>query len=709
MKRARVHLQATETECGLAALASLMSCHDVDLGIRDLRRQISVGRDGADLLSLKRVAESWGFKVRAFRVPAASNLQDLPMPCLAHWDDAHYVVLEKRRGNGLVVVDPGTGRSTLPLDEVAQHFTGVLLHLEPGEEFSPFRRQEEGWLKFLSRFMPERNFAYTALLGISFALALLGLIPAAITKLVLDDFLRTGVTDYALLLVTIPLSMLAIQWTYTTLRNEVLVWVEKRLEASLSLGVLRHLVSLPFSYFQHRSTGDLLVRMGSTGFLKDLLNSKLLPSLVDLMFLVVYTGVLALISYYYVLFVVGLIVIHVILILATAPKASRLADREIHESARAQSILLESLDGVETVKAFGGESSVAERYSGSYLEQLRWSVARIRLDNVLSTAFQSMGYVTPVVLLGIGYYLAQSGELSIGTFVAANAIAVSAIAPIRSIGMNAKDFQTLRVHLDRLKDIVEEDPENLRSDLDPLPFVGGVELRAVSVSYGGADAALRDINLVMRPGEFVAIVGPSGSGKSTLARAVLGLLPPEEGEILYDGQDSRTLNLHAVRRQSALVPQNVQGLASSIGENVRFGRPEVTDEDIQRALELASLSSDVSRMRLGLHTPLGEGGLGLSGGQLQRLALARALAGSPRLLVLDEATSNLDTETERRISRNLEQMGMTRLVIAHRLSTVRHADRIVFVEAGRILAEGTHEELLHTREYAEFINIQMTE
>lgn len=707
MKKARIYLQATETECGLAALASLMSCHRVDVGIRDLRQQVDIGRDGADLLALKQIATVYGFQARGFRASPDTDPVDLPMPCVAHWDNAHYVVLERRRGDGIVVVDPATGRETLTAEEVSQHFSGVILHLEPGEDFHPVHREEEGWLRFLFRFLPRRDIAYPALLIVSMLLALLNLVPALVTQTVIDDFLGAGVDDFLLILALIPVAMGLVYWSYTTLRNEFLVWVEKRLEASMTLGVLRRLVSLPFSYFQHRSTGDLLVRMGSMGFLKDLLNSKLLPAVVDGIFLVVYLGALGFVSPYYVVFVIAVLVFHIVLIVITAPKASRLADREIVETSKAQSVLLESLDGVETVKAFGGEQSVAQRYTGVFLDQLSLSVDRIRLDNLLSAAFQTVGYVAPVVLLGIGFVLTQSGELTIGTFVAANAIAAAAIAPIQGIGMNVKDFQTLRVHLDRLKDIVEEEPEDLGLGRRTVDFQGGVELRHVNLTYGGTSPVLRDLDLDIRPGEFVAVVGPSGSGKSTLARTVLGLLEPTSGQVLYDGHDSGTVNIHAIRQQSALVPQNVQGLASSLADNVRFGRPSVTADDIEWALDQAALSEDVAGMRLGLSTPLGEGGMGLSGGQLQRMALARALAGRPKLLVLDEATSNLDSETERVISANLEDLGMSRLVIAHRMSTVLRADRIIFLADGEIRAQGTHGELLSHPGYADFVNYQL--
>jgi ABC-type bacteriocin/lantibiotic exporter with double-glycine peptidase domain len=269
-------------------------------------------------------------------------------------------------------------------------------------------------------------------------------------------------------------------------------------------------------------------------------------------------------------------------------------------------------------------------------------------------------------------------------------------------------LQTVRVHLARLRDIVDEEPEQTHEDLAPIRFKGRVDLDNVCFRYSTAGPlALDHVSFTLNEGEFVAVVGPSGSGKSTLSRLILGLVDPLTGEIRFDGIPTTGLNLSALRQQCGLVTQMGPMVSGTIATNVKAGREDLTDADVMAALHVAALDKDVARMPLGLSTPLGEGGNGLSGGQMQRLSIARAVAGHPRLIVLDEATSHLDAVTETEVTRRLAELHATRVVIAHRLSTIKDADRIIVLVAGQVEAIGTHHELLQTSQtYRAFVDAQ---
>ncbi len=708
MARLTVCLQATETECGLGAMVSLFSAYGHHRSIRELREVSPVGRDGASLLQLKRLAQQEGFSAKGWAVHNP-DLSALPVPCIALWDGAHFVVVEKVHNNRVDVVDPAVGRTSLSHEEFREHADGVVLTIAPEEGFVPQPRSSNGLARFVAPFLPKRALPLVGLVAASLTLAGMGVFGTMVTRWAIDvlapsnDPSAPAVVLLAGVAVGLPYIALSI------LRYETLLWLEKYLDAAMILRVFEHLLRLPFSYFQHRPIGDLLVRLGSVNFIRDTLSGRLFPIAIDLVFLVFYLAVLGLFDLRFVAVVGILIVANAVVLCIVAPRARRLTDREIQENAHSQGVLLESLSNIETIKSFGGEPHAIGRYKEVYAKQLTWSVKRTRLDNSISSWFDAVSFLNPIVILGVGLWLLMSSQLTLGTMVAALTIASSALAPVRSIGMNLQAILTVGVHLGRLQDIMDEAPEALGENLETIDFKGAVELANYSYRYGAArEMTLKSINVSVNKGEFVAIVGRSGSGKSTLARAIVGLLNPEGGVITYDGHPAHTINMRSIRSKVGIVTQNSAGIAASIEDNIRFGR-DISLEDVVNASRGAQLHDDVVAMGLGYHTPLGESGAGLSGGQIQRLSIARALAGSPSLLVLDEATSHLDAVTEAAVSNNIAELGITRVVIAHRMSTILQADRIVVMDKGQIIAQGAHSDLLAEPLYVELMNAQFAQ
>ena len=706
MRRITLTLQATETECGLAALAMLFSASGHHRSIRSLRTQSPVGRDGANLLQLKRLAEEEGFTARALRV-GDDMYSALERPFLALWNGAHFVVVEKMSAHRVWVADPAIGRTVYTRDEFAAHADGIVLVIEPTARLVREPRAGLGLIRFFAPFLPRRASGLLALVIASLSLSAAGILGTMLTRWVIDTIVPIGRMDGASIILLVAAAVALPYLGFAALRYETILWLEKYLDASMILRVFQHLLSLPFSYFQHRPAGDLLVRFGSVSFIRDTLSGRLFPIAIDAIFITLYLAVLGTFDVRFVFAVAAVIALYTVALVVVAPAARRLADREIKESADAQGVLLEAITGIETVKSFGGEGPAFRRYAVAFGRQLGWSVRRARLDNATTSFFDVVSFINPIVILSLGAALVLAGDISVGTMVAATALASAAVAPARAVGTNLQAILTVRVHLDRLRDILEEESEDIGQDRPVLDFVGGIEFREVTYRYSAADrATLSEVSLTIEPGSFVAIVGRSGSGKSTLARLCVGLLLPEEGTVLFDGFALEEVNLDSVRKQTGIVTQNNTGIAASIEENVRFGRTDVPLDRVVAAARVAELDDDIRAMGLGYKTPLGEGGAGLSGGQMQRLAIARALVGSPRLVVLDEATSHLDAMTEARVTRNLAELGVTRVVIAHRLSTIVDADKIVFLQEGRVLGHGTHQELQALPEYRALLAAQ---
>jgi ABC-type bacteriocin/lantibiotic exporter with double-glycine peptidase domain len=354
------------------------------------------------------------------------------------------------------------------------------------------------------------------------------------------------------------------------------------------------------------------------------------------------------------------------------------------------------LSGIETLKASGSEHRAVEHWSGLFVEVLNATLARGRLNALVQSLIGSLGFASPLVILAVGAVLVLDGSLSLGTMLALNALAAGFLVPFSSLIQTAVQFRELGSYLDRIADVLETAPEQCEDRVRPAPPLRGrVTLEEVTFRYArDARPAVRDVSLDILPGQLVAVVGRSAAGKSTLANLLMALYRPQEGVVRYDGLDLADLDVRTVRRQLGVVMQHQHLFGLSIRRNIALSDPDASLEAVRKAARLACIDEDIVAMPLAYDTVLVDGGLSLSGGQRQRLALARALLGDPAILVLDEATSALDADTERRVQASLAELACTRIVIAHRLSTVHDADVIFVLDDGALVAQGTHEELL---------------
>jgi ABC-type bacteriocin/lantibiotic exporter with double-glycine peptidase domain len=368
------------------------------------------------------------------------------------------------------------------------------------------------------------------------------------------------------------------------------------------------------------------------------------------------------------------------------------------------------LNAVETIKAMGGEQGAVDRYCNLFVDLLNNQLAQGRLEVLFQALTSVLRLGAPLVIFTLGALEVLGGRMSVGTMLAVNTFAIGIFDPLSRLVEKVEQFERLGLHLDRMRDIHESPREQAPGKL-PLhePLSGAVALEKVSFRHGPLERdVIRDVSVTIRAGEFIGIVGASGAGKSTLAGLLLGLYKPTEGRVVYDGRSLHELDLTSLRAQLGVVTQATQLFAGTIRSNIALSNPELSQTEVERAAQLAHIHEDIVRMPAGYDTVLASSGSSLSGGQRQRVALARALARRPALLLLDEATSALDSVSESAIQAALEKVRCTRVVIAHRLSTVAHADRILVVEAGRIVEDGApHELLARGGAYARLVAQQM--
>jgi ATP-binding cassette subfamily B protein len=480
------------------------------------------------------------------------------------------------------------------------------------------------------------------------------------------------------------------------LRSFLLLYLRTHLDARMTLDFLDHLVDLPYAFFQQRSAGDLIMRMGSNATVREILTSGALSGVLDGLMVTLYLVLLLAASPTMGLLVLLLGAFRVGLFLFTRKKTRDLMSRSLQTEARSQSYQVNLLAGIETLKAAGAEHRSVEQWSHLYVDVLNISLARGRLQAWVDSTLAALGTASPLVVLVWGGVQVLQGHLTLGTMLALNALAAGFLTPLSTLITNAFQFQLLGSYMDRLEDVLETPREQDPLAVKPAPRLkGGIRLENVSFRYGPmAPLAVEDVSVDIPPGRFVALVGRSGAGKSTLASLLVGLYPPTEGRILFDGLDLKELEFRSVRRQVGVVPQHPYLFGTSIRANITLSDPTLPLSRAVEAAKLAHIHDDVIQMPMGYESIMADGGASLSGGQRQRLALARALVHRPAILLLDEATSALDTRTERAIQKELEALRTTRVVIAHRLSTIREADLILVMDQGRLVEQGRHEELL---------------
>jgi ABC-type bacteriocin/lantibiotic exporter with double-glycine peptidase domain len=702
-RRVPVIMQMGVTECGAACLAMILSYFGRKTEVIELSESCGVGRDGLTAKTITKSARHYGLRVKAYSLEP-SQFKLVPLPAIAHWNFSHFVVVERWSPQTVEIIDPAIGRRRLEAAEFDAGFTGVVLTFEPGIQFE--RRRVAGkssWRGYLKQILrlPGTLGVLAQILLASLLLQTFGLVVPALTKVLVDHVLPYNITNVMTMLgIGMVVVVLALMVT-GYLRAALLIYLEARLDARMMLGFFEHVLSLPFKFFQQRTTGDLLMRLGSNTVIREALTNQTISAVLDGGLVLVYLVILLALEPGFGLVVLALGLIQIGLLLGTSRRIHGLMQRDLVAAAESQSYLVEALAGMATLKAAGAEERALDHWSNLFFKHLNVSLQRNRLSAFIGAGLTALNTFSPLVLLWIGAYYVLNNAMTLGTMLALNALAASFLAPLASLVASGQQFQLVSAHLDRIADVVEAAPEqDLQATKPAPPLSGRIELKNVNFRYDpNGPLTLRDICVTIEPGQKVALVGRTGSGKSTLAKLLLGLYTPDEGEILFDDLPLPSLDYRTVRSQFGVVLQESFLFSGSIRQNIAFNDPDLTLEQVMEAARLAHIHEDIEQMPMGYDTFLAEGGMSLSGGQRQRLSLARALIHRPTVLLLDEATSHLDVVTERLVDQSLKSLSCTRIVIAHRLSTIHDADVILALDEGEIIERGTHEVLLARNGY----------
>jgi NHLM bacteriocin system ABC transporter peptidase/ATP-binding protein len=684
-------------ECGAASLAMILAHHGRWVPLEELRAACGVSRDGVNARSIMRAARTYGLEVKAFRRKLES-VPDEPFPVIAFVEFAHFVVVEGVSRQGLHLNDPAGGRRIEPWDRADESFSGVVLQFTPTADFAPGGRPPPFLRALVERLRGSWDGVWHAVAA-GVALSVTSLAVPAATQIYVDDVLVGGEPwsfgVFALLLVGLVLGL-----AFARLQRAAIVRLGTKLSLVGGDAVVTRVLRLPMRYYQQRSPGEVSFRVQLNEQVASTLANQLAPALlaattamIVLAVMLVYSPLLAGIA------VLGAAVNIALLYAASGVRGNR-AQNFARDQAVFRGSIAWSLKSIESVKSSGGEAGAFVTSGGLHARASNTRQDLERPAIFISAVPSAISVLTSAAVLVVGALLAVRGEISLGHLVAFQLLLAVFLSPISQIVTLASTIQDVRGDLTRLDDLLRHELDPLAAPvteptIGPVTLNGSLELRGVTFSYAAAlDPVLRDVSIRVRPGGHVAVVGGSGSGKSTVARLACGLARPLAGDVLLDGVPRDELSRAPIVTSLSLVDQEIVLFEGTIRENLTLWDPTISDAAVLAATRDAEIHADIAARPGGYDALVEEGGRNWSGGQRQRLEIARALVRDPSLLVLDEATSALDPMVEERIVENLRRRGCATLIVAHRLSTVRDADEIVVLDQGVVVERGKHDELM---------------
>lgn len=696
-------LQMEAVECGAAALGSILGYYGRFEPLEKLRVECGVSRDGSKASNVLRAARKYGLIAKGFK-KEIEGVKQIKLPVIVFWNFNHFLVVEGFRKNRVYLNDPGSGPRIIPEKEFDESFTGVVLTFEPGPDFKKGGARPD-IIKSLQKRLSGSKLALTYCVLVGLVLVVPGLVIPTFSKIFVDDILIGGRLEWINSLVIGMVLTAALRAFLTWLRANFLLRLSTKIAISSSGLFLSHVLKLPMEFYAQRFAGDIGMRVEENNQVADILSGQLTTTMLDVCTIVFFMALMF--QYDVLLTFVGIaaVTINLIALKLISRKRSDLNRRMLQERGKLMGLTVGGLQTIETIKSSGGESDFFARWAGQHSKVLNAEQQLGVPSRGLMLLPTLLNSLTTIAVLALGGFRVIDGVLSIGMLVAFQSLLSSFLEPVSRFVNFGSMLQDLQGTMARLDDVflnkvdkqyaTDQEREYSRDAYKKLS--GHMQLVNISFGYSKLDPPLiKDFNLDLKPGGRIALVGSSGCGKSTLARLICGLYEPWSGEILLDGKPRSSYPQRVLNNSIALVDQDIFMFEGTARENLSLWDTTTPDQNISQAGKDAVLHDDLTIRSKGYDCFVEENGTNFSGGQRQRLEIARALVGNPSILVLDEATSALDTETEKTIDQNMRRRGCSCIIVAHRLSTIRDCDEIIVLDKGEVIQRGTHEELKDT-------------
>ncbi|MBG9580789.1 ABC transporter permease [Bacillus thuringiensis] len=696
--------QHDAADCAAACLATVCLYYKKDISITKLRDLLGTDIKGTTLKGLESGAKRLGFDTKAVRVNRETFMSKFSLPAIAHIITkeglAHFVVVHKITKNSVVFLDPAEGRKKISIIEFFNYFDGILLLLAPNDAFVVEHKKKSNTLQTFIRLLMPQKMLFVYSIVASLLLTILGVTSAFFNKILMDEILPYNLKNELTIFGLGFLLVVVFQVTLSTIRQHILLYLSQKIDIQLLLGFFRHTYKLPMKFFSTRKVGDILTRFSDAFTIKNILTSVTLSLCIDL-FLAIASAV--------VLYLMNSTLFGVILLLTSLNAAlvfifkrpyKKINFRKKESDSILNSHIVETLKGIETIKVHAAEEKTLEKLETEYVKNLRISFKEGVLSNIQNTFSSSISGIGQILLMCIGASMVMDKDITLGGLMAFVTLSGYFMDPIGRLIHIQLAVQEASVSLARISELYDVETEQLNDNKPKVEEISGdIKLENIKYRYGSRGSALNSVSITIPEGKKVALVGESGSGKTTIAKLLLRYYVPEEGSIRITGSDIQDLDLYSYRKNISYIPQNIELFSGTIRENITLGIRGATDEQLRRACNDAGCKEFIEKLPGKYDTYLDEAGGGLSGGEKQKIALARALILNNNFTILDEATSHLDFISEANVYRTLfsKKKHATMLIIAHRLSTIQDCDMIYVLDQGKVVEEGTHQSLLENK------------
>lgn len=690
------------TDCGAACLATISKQYGFKTSITRIREIAGTDKQGTNAYGLIKAAESLGFTAKGVKGNQEAFFSEFPLPCIAHvvvdGTLLHYVVIHKITKKKVLVADPGKGIVEYTPEDFFKIWTGVLVLMVPNVSFNKGDETKGLFSRFFSLLLPQKKLLINIFLT-SLVYTVLGILGSFYFKFLLDDILQYNL-EKTLHVISIGIILLYLfQTLLGAFRAHMILYLSQKIDIPLILGYYQHVLGLPMNFFGTRKVGEIVSRFMDASKVRDAISGATLTIMIDTFMAL--AGAVILYTQNSALFIIAAIIgaIYGIIVFVFNKPIKKINQEQMEENSQLTSYLVESLNGIETVKAFNAEGEASLKTETRFIKLLRSIFKGGIINNVRTSITSFAALAGGIVILWAGAWNVIKGHMTVGQLLTFNALLVYFLDPIKNLINLQPMLQTAIVASDRLGEIFDlelEKSQNEGEKIKPVDLKGDISFKNVDFRYGTRSLVLKNIDFTIKQGEKIALVGESGSGKTTLVKLLLNLYTWEKGEITIKDYNIKDISFEPLREKLAYISQDIFMFSGTIRENLTLGSQNTHMEQIIEACSMAQAHDFINKLPLRYETYLEENGANLSGGQKQRLAIARAILKKPDIFIMDEATSNLDSITEKAIEKTLDTVcsGVTTIIIAHRLSTIKRCDRIYVMEEGSIIEQGSHGELM---------------
>ncbi len=694
-----VVMQMEALECGAASLAMILAYYEKWIPLEKVRADCGVSRDGSNARNVLRAARSYGLSAKGYRYEPDALKKAGSFPCIIHWNFNHFVVLDGFKGDKAVINDPARGIVKVTMEEFDGSFTGICIMFEPEDDFVPEGKQKS-MLEFAKSRLKGAGTAIAFVVLTTFITSLTGIINPAFSRIFLDRLL-TGQNPEWLIPFIFALSGFAvIQIAAGGIDSIYSLRINGKMDIVSSSEFMWKVLRMPLEFFSQRMAGDIQQRQKSNAQISNMIVNTFAPLVLDAIMLLFYLVVM--IRYSPMLTFIGVvsIVINLFVSRIISNKRINITRVQMRDAGKLAGTTVAGIEMIETIKASGAENGFFEKWSGYQASVNTQTVKYQKLNQLLGIIPQAVSTAANTLILALGVLLVINGEFTIGMVMAFQGFLLSFLQPAQTLIASGQALQELRTEMERVEDVMRyPTDDNLTNatdeeNADYKKLYGNIEMKNVTFGYSKlGEPVITDFNLSLKQGERVAFVGTSGCGKSTLSKLISGLYKPWSGEILFDGKPIEKIDRCVFTSSLAVVDQDIILFEDTIANNIKMWDSSIEDFEMIMAARDAQLHSDIMQRDGGYQYKITEGGKDFSGGQRQRMEIARVLAQDPTIIILDEATSALDAKTEYDVVKSIRDRGITCIVVAHRLSTIRDCDEIVVLEYGKVVERGTHDEL----------------